>query len=286
MSKTQTPSVVALAAFLLAGSLCAQQSEPPAVPAPPVTAPAAAAVYPPSAAATPASAPAAPAAAAAERPGAFVRNYGMSWREAWGHGGAIMWVLLALSIFGGALVIYFLVVLRPAQVAPRPLLGEVLERLQAGDFNAARRACENRACALSSVTLTALDYIRGVSRTDVNLLRDMIESEGSRQAEDMQSQTQFLLDVAVIAPMLGLLGTVLGMLKAFGSVAHDVAAAKPVILAEGVSQAIITTIFGLMVAIPCMAFYSYFRRRASRIVSLLETASTEVLTALTVREQT
>jgi biopolymer transport protein ExbB len=86
--------------------------------------------------------------------------------------------------------------------------------------------------------------------------------------------------------MLGLLGTVLGMLKAFGSVAHDVAAAKPVILAEGVSQAIITTIFGLMVAIPCMAFYSYFRRRASRIVSLLETASTEVLTALTVREQT
>lgn len=285
MSKTQTPSVVALAAFLLAGSLCAQQSEPPAVPAPPVTAPAAAAVYPPSAAATPASAPAAPAAAAAERPGAFVRNYGMSWREAWGHGGAIMWVLLALSIFGGALVIYFLVVLRPAQVAPRPLLGEVLERLQAGDFNAARRACENRACALSSVTLTALDYIRGVSRTDVNLLRDMIESEGSRQAEDMQSQTQFLLDVAVIAPMLGLLGTVLGMLKAFGSVAHDVAAAKPVILAEGVSQAIITTIFGLMVAIPCMAFYSYFRRRASRIVSLLETASTEVLTALTVPEQ-
>lgn len=215
----------------------------------------------------------------------FRQRYGMSWRDAWHHGGVVMWILLGVSVFGGALVVYFLALLRPTQVAPRALLSELLDRLQAGDTNAARRACENRSCPLASITLTALDYIRGVSHMDVGLLRDMVESEGARQAEEMQSQTQLLLDVAVIAPMLGLLGTVFGMLKAFGSVAHDVAAAKPVILAEGVSQAIVTTIFGLIVAIPSMAFYAYFRRRASRLVALLETASTEILTALIHRQE-
>ena len=150
-------------------------------------------------------------------------------------------------------------------------------------MNAARRACEQRACPLSSVTLAALDYIRGVPATEVPLLKDIVEAEGSRQAENLQSQTQFLLDISVITPMLGLLGTVLGMLKAFGSIAQDMEAAKPVILAQGVSQAIITTIFGLIVAIPCMVFYAYFRRRVSRMVSLLELAATEIMTLLITR---
>ncbi len=263
-------------AILLAGVLRAQTTAP-ATPAQPA-APAAALAAPPAAdaAAPPPSLP---------PDSSFTQRYGMSWREAWRHGGFIMWVLLGLSIFGGALVIYFLAVLRPRQVVPRARLGELIEHIHAGDINAARRLCENHAAPVTAITLTALDYIRSASRIDVNLLRDMIESEGSRQSEDLQSQVQMLLDVAVIAPMLGLLGTVLGMLKAFGSVAHDVAAAKPVILAEGVSQAIVTTIFGLMVAIPAMAFYACFRRRAARLVSLLESAATEVLTALAARPQ-
>ena len=214
---------------------------------------------------------------------ASVHTYGMSWGEAWRYGGAIMWFILALSILGGMLVIYFLFILRPTQVAPRLLLSDLRDRLGEGDMNAARRACEQHACPLASVTLAALDYIRGVPATEVPLLKDIVEAEGSRQAENLQSQTQFLLDISVVTPMLGLLGTVLGMLKAFGSIAQDVAAAKPVILAQGVSQAIITTIFGLIVAIPCMVFYAYFRRRVSRMVSLLEMAATEIMTLLMTR---
>ena len=204
----------------------------------------------------------------------------MSWREAWHYGGTIMWFILALSIIGGALSIYLFIILRPAQIAPRALRSELRDRLRDNDLNAARRACESRACPLSAVTLAALDYIRGIPEPDVPLLRDVVESEGSRQAEDLQSQTQFLLDLSVITPMLGLLGTVLGMLKAFGSIAQDYTAAKPVILAQGVSQAIITTIFGLAIAIPCMLLYAYFRRRAVRMIALLETAAADVLATL------
>jgi len=80
--------------------------------------------------------------------------------------------------------------------------------------------------------------------------------------------------------MVGLLGTVFGMLRAFSAVALDIAKARPMVLAGGVSQALVTTAFGLIVGIPAMVFYAYFRRRASNLVSHLEAASTDVLTAL------
>ena len=214
-------------------------------------------------------------------------SYGMSLAEAWNAGGLIMWVLLGISILMVTLVIYFLCVFRAGAVAPRRLQSEVRNYLVEGDEGAARRLCEDRPCAFSSVALAALDCIRATQGgEDLQLLRDIVESEGARQAESMQSQAQLLLDLSAIAPMLGLLGTTLGMLKAFGAVAQDVmVAAKPVILAQGVSQAIITTIFGLLVAIPCMAAYAYFRRRASKLVGQLELASAEIVTAIAARRR-
>ena len=212
-------------------------------------------------------------------------SYGMSWGEAWHYGGFIMWILLALPIVMVALVIYFLCVFRPGAVAPRRLQADIRNYIVEGDEGAARRLCEDRPCAFSSVALAALDCIRATQGAeDLQLLRDIVESEGARQADSMLSQAQLLLDLSAIAPMLGLLGTTLGMLKAFGAVAQDVmVAAKPVILAQGVSQAIITTIFGLVVAIPCMAAYAYFRRRASKLVGQLELASAEIVTAVAAR---
>lgn len=205
--------------------------------------------------------------------------YGMSWREAWGYGGFIMWILLAISILMIALVIYFLCVFRESAVAPRRLVSEIRDNFREGDMQAVRHACELHPCPVSALALAAVDFHDTTEgEDDRQLLRDVVESEGTRQAESMQSQTQLLLDLSAIAPMLGLLGTTLGMLKAFGAVAHDiVAAAKPVLLAQGVSEAIVTTIFGLIVAIPCMAFYAFFRRRTSRLTGLLEGAATDIL---------
>ena len=87
----------------------------------------------------------------------------------------------------------------------------------------------------------------------------------------------WLADIAAIAPLVGLLGTVLGMFQAFGGIATDVAAgAKPVVLAQGVSQAIVTTIFGLAVAIPSLLAHAFFRRRAARIIAALEEKADEI----------
>ena len=96
-------------------------------------------------------------------------------------------------------------------------------------------------------------------------------AEGGRIADAMMASVDWLADIAAIAPLVGLLGTVLGMFQAFGGIASDVSAgAKPVVLAQGVSQAIVTTIFGLVVAIPSLAAYAVFRRRAQRRISEIE----------------
>ncbi|MDD4102064.1 MAG: MotA/TolQ/ExbB proton channel family protein [Kiritimatiellae bacterium] len=208
------------------------------------------------------------------------KAYGMSFAQAWEYGGWIMWLLAAISVFALAMVFYFLTVLRSGSVIPRELMVDLMAQIRAGNLNEVRRLCDRHPCPLSAVTLTALDCLRNVPQCDVALLRGTAEAEGARQAEAIQGQTELLLDIATIAPLLGLLGTVLGMLTAFGSVASDIASAKPVVLAAGVSQALVTTIFGLIVAIPCMAFYAWFRRRASRQIANLEAATSELLTAL------
>lgn len=204
----------------------------------------------------------------------------MTLAQAWHYGGWLMWVLLAMSIVAVAMSLYFLCVLRGEQIVPAALVRDLLQRLKSEDPAEVRRLCEDRPSAISAVVIVTLDAIRSAPHCDYTLIRNVAETEGTRQADLIQGQTQYLLDIAVIAPMVGLLGTVVGMLKAFGAVATDVAAAKPTLLAAGVSQAIITTIFGLAVAIPAMIAYSYFRRRASKEIANFESVSAELLAVI------
>jgi len=219
-------------------------------------------------------------AALAAAPTDETEDMSLSWQEVLSNGGWPMFVLGFVSILAVAFIIYFFVVLRASQIAPERLRRGLRESLLKGGIEQARKMCEDRPCPLSAVALAAMDYIRDVSDADPALLKDVIEGEGARQSESIQGQTQYLLDIAVVAPMIGLLGTVLGMLRAFSSIALDIAKAKPIVLAGGVSQALVTTAFGLLVGIPAMMFYAYFRRQSSKMVSHLESASTDMLTAL------
>lgn len=208
----------------------------------------------------------------------------MPWKQAWQSGGipvqVLMYVLVAMSFLAVTLVVYFFVVLRAEQVVPRKTLHELLDKLRNGNVEEARLSCAYRPSPLSAVALSAIDYVRNMGSADPGLLKDVIQGEGTRQAESIQGQTQYLLDIAVISPMVGLLGTVFGMLSAFSAVALDIAQAKPVVLANGVAQALITTASGLIVGIPAMMFYAFFRRKASKLVSRLETASAEIMMVL------
>ncbi len=196
---------------------------------------------------------------------------GMTLAQAWNYGGPLMWVLAGLSVIALAIVLYLLFAQRRSALTPRSLMSDVFSKLQVGDHGEARRLCERRPCAFSALTLAALDAVRGVApgqRVDVS---QAVETAGAHVAEQLQAAVDWLADIAGLAPLVGLLGTVLGMFQAFGGIASDVAAnAKPVVLAAGVSQAIITTVFGLVIAIPCLACHAFLRRRTAKRIAALE----------------
>ena len=112
-------------------------------------------------------------------------------------GGFMMYPLAGMSVLGLAFIIYFFVVLRRINVAPDSLCADVIARVREGQLDDARKACHYRACAFSEVALVALDYVKSADKVDPALLKDVIEGEGSRQAEAMQGQGQYLFDMAV-----------------------------------------------------------------------------------------
>ncbi len=197
---------------------------------------------------------------------------GITLLQAWKSGGSLMWVLAGLSVLAFAVVLYLLFAQRRGALAPRSLLSDVFSKLQTGDHGEARRLCERRPCAFASIALAALDVAQ---RTPAGLRPDVsaaVETAGAHVAERLQASVDWLADLAAIAPLVGLLGTVIGMYQAFGGIANDLAAnARPVVLAQGVSQAIITTAFGLVVSIPCLLFHAFLRRRTAKRIAGLET---------------
>jgi biopolymer transport protein ExbB len=202
----------------------------------------------------------------------------MSMKEIFDKGGMLMYFLSALSVIGLAFIIYFIIILRREQLMPARFVAGLTALLREGKLTEARAACHANSSAIATVMEAALDYaIRSGGKPDSGMLREVIEGEGARQATLMQNQTQYLNDIAVIAPMIGLLGTVWGMLKAFNVVALDMARAKPLELAGGVSLSLITTCAGLIVAIPAMAGYFLFRNRAAKLVAELEVVNAKLV---------
>ncbi len=189
-------------------------------------------------------------------------------------------VLGVMSVGTLALILYFSVVLRKGQIVPEPLRSELIEKVQAGNLADAARLCSFRRGPLTAVVQSALNHMESVPDGDPMLLRDVVEAEGARQSEQIQGQTQYLMDIAVVSPMIGLLGTVFGMMIAFNAVSDQIAVVRPTALVAGVNKAMLTTAFGLIVGIPAMMFYAYFRRLSSKLVALLEGASAELFTAL------
>jgi biopolymer transport protein ExbB len=201
-------------------------------------------------------------------------------KELFQKGGVLMYPLAAMSVIGLAFVVYFFATLRREQTVPEVLRKDILAKVDDGLLADARTACNYRPCAFSEITVAALDFTAAHPDAEPTALKDVVEGEGTRQSTAIQSQIQYLLDVAVISPMIGLLGTVFGMIRAFNVVAFDLAKAKPMLLAAGVAEALITTAAGLIIGIPAMMFYAYFRGRTSRLVSDLEAASGQLVTAL------
>lgn len=199
-------------------------------------------------------------------------------------GGVLMILLAGMSVVAAALIVFFFFTMNPSRIAPASFLRDAEVMLEQGRYDEALSHCQRNRSPAASIVQVAVQYVKRVGDPDADLLRQLVEGEGIRQAGKLQAQISYLMDIGVIAPMVGLLGTVMGMLTSFSAVALDIHKARPMELANGVSQALVTTAAGLMVAIPAMVFYSLFRGRLTKLTGSMELAATNVVTLLAHRK--
>lgn len=195
-------------------------------------------------------------------------------------GGVILWVILGLGFLTLLMAFYFFLTITPRREVPQKLLKRIVSQIKAGDARGAYQMCAGRDELLAKVLSAGLKR----SGHDRYVVQEAMESEGERGAAALWQKISYMNNVGVIAPLLGLLGTVWGMIGAFSAIALDNAQVKGLTMAYKVAQAMITTAAGLLLAIPALVAYYYFRGRVVKIVSLVEAQASEVVELLT-REQ-
>lgn len=185
------------------------------------------------------------------------------------NGGPIVWLLLVLSVCSLALIVFKTIQLR--SVLSGDLSREKsFETWSSGDRIAAMRALESGASPADRVTLLAMNGIVA-GRSIANLTLDL-EWRGNREVFLMQKHIRLLELIAMISPLLGLLGTVLGMIQSFQELALAEGAANASLLAGGIWQALLTTAVGLVVAIPAAVAATLLGERVERAAQHIEAA--------------
>jgi biopolymer transport protein ExbB len=183
-----------------------------------------------------------------------------------------IWPLLLCSVVAMALVLERFASLRTPRVAPPKLLDEVLavsrNSLPAPDV--VSKLAQNS--VLGQVLATGLQAVISEPRISESALRNVFESTGRAVIHKLERYLNTLGTIAAAAPLLGLFGTVVGMIEIFGS-QSPTGGSNPEQLAHGISIALYNTAFGLMVAIPSLMFYRYFRGRVDEYAIELEQAS-------------
>jgi biopolymer transport protein ExbB len=191
-------------------------------------------------------------------------------------GGALMWPILACSVVMLAFVFERLVALRTRSVFPPGLEGDVREMIGRKQLAEAVASCRESRTPFGRLMYACLSRA-GASGFEMEAA---LEEAGSRILYDLRRNGKPLGVIADIAPLLGLMGTVLGMIKAFDVVATTGALGRAELLAEGIGEALLTTAFGLIVAVPAIIFYHYFRGKAEGLVRAMEDACIELLMQL------
>jgi biopolymer transport protein ExbB len=197
-------------------------------------------------------------------------------------GGPVMIPLGILSVIGVMLVLVYLFTLRRGAIVTKRYMTTADALLRKRDYLGLLAISNRHREAVAQIMQRTLDFVTQHPQATFAEAREIAETEGTRQAAVLNQRIAYLADIGTIAPMLGLFGTVLGMIKSFSVVASDIVASRPIMLAEGVSEALVTTAAGLVIGIPAMAAYAFFRGRVQALIAELEAASTQLVALLSI----
>ncbi|MFO0637531.1 MAG: MotA/TolQ/ExbB proton channel family protein [Nannocystaceae bacterium] len=194
----------------------------------------------------------------------------MDVKELFEQGGPLMWAILAASVVGVAVFIERLWSLQRGKLLPRAFVDRIRGLVVKRKTSEALLLCEENR---SSIALIMAAGLRAFSQgRDREHIKEAVEEVGDREVARMGRNVEIVGTVAAVSPLLGLLGTVVGMIQVFKNFvdAYKVGVVGPDAFAEGIWQALITTAYGLVVAIPMLVVYKFLQGRNERIVVDME----------------
>ena len=175
-----------------------------------------------------------------------------------------IWLLLIASIVATALIIERLMYLRRSRIIPKTLLDEVVRVYRSGNITTEIIDKLEQSSQLGVVLSAALRNVNAPR----DVMKESIEEAGSAVAHQLERFLTTLGTIATLAPLMGLFGTVVGMIEIFGS--QNASGANPAQLAHGISVALYNTGFGLAIAMPTLVFYRHFRALVDSFVIEME----------------
>lgn len=205
----------------------------------------------------------------------------MNFLELLAKGGFMMYPLGLMSVITVVLVLVFMLTIRRNAIVSDRFMNTTESLIRKRDYPGLISFCHRRNECMARICQKTLDFINANPNASFESIRDVAQVEGSHQSGMLTSRITYLADIGAIAPMVGLLGTVFGMIEAFIGISNgQVAGVREMGMAEGVSKALIATAGGLAISIPALAFYSIFRGKVQRYVSELEAAATHFVALL------
>lgn len=205
----------------------------------------------------------------------------MNFLEILAKGGLMMYPLGLMSVVTVLLIFIFLLTIRRNAIVSDRFMNTTEAMIRKRDYLGLITLSHRRNECMARITQKTLDFMNANPATSFENVREVAQAEGSHQAGMLTSRITYLADIGAIAPLVGLLGTVIGMIKAFLEISSgEVQGVRQMGLAEGVSEALIATAGGLAISIPALAFYSIFRGRVQKYVSELEAAATHFIALL------
>lgn len=188
-------------------------------------------------------------------------------------GGLVMWPILICSMVTVAVIVEKYVTLSRAKVDPKQLMMKIRSALSHNDVVSAVEACSKVKAPVSNILKHGVvNYKQGEQS-----VKEAIELAGKEEIFHLEKRLSVLANMAGIAPMLGFLGTVTGMISAFQTIERLGGNVNPSVLAGGIWEAMLTTAFGLLVGIPALYFYNYFVSRVNRFIYEIENSAEEFL---------
>jgi biopolymer transport protein ExbB len=198
--------------------------------------------------------------------------------------GVMAYPLIGLSIVALFLIILYALTIRQGTVVSDAFMNSADALIRKQDYLGLLSVCNRRNECIARITAKTLDFATRNPSASFDEVKEVTEAEGNRQSSLLLSRIAYLGDVGAVAPMLGLLGTTLGMITTFHEMQDKTYGASGQLgLAAGVSEALLCTASGLVIGIPALMFYSIFRGKVNRLISEMEAATTHLMALLAVQ---